>query len=237
MAARGHATQGRDLADRQHDAELVGVADGQLAAIDKRLPGLTIRLAASAPPDSKVSRDSVSLGPASLGVAAALNPGPHRIVVTAAGRADAEFDVTLAEGAAQELEVHPGAPLAQDAGHPRAEKVEDSSAADASPAARTLLTYSAFGVGAVGLTVGIAVGVAATSKHSTLDGECPGNCLQSDIDSFHSLRTWSTVGYAVGIAGLAGGAVLWLTAPKPAPGTSNARLWIGPASAGVAGAF
>ncbi len=132
-------------------------------AIDKRLPRLTIRLASSAPADSKVSRDGVVLGPASLGVAAALNPGPHRIVVTAAGRVDAEFDVTLTEGAAQEIEVHPGAPLAQEAtavaaSPPRTEDAERSSDAEASPSARTLLTYGAFGLGGVGIAVGIGSG-------------------------------------------------------------------------------
>ncbi len=62
LSARGYATQGRDLADQQHDAELTGVADDQLAAIDKRLPRLTIRIASAAPPDSKVSRDGVVSG-------------------------------------------------------------------------------------------------------------------------------------------------------------------------------
>ena len=132
LSARGYATQGRDLADQQHDTELVGVADEQLAAIDKRLPRLTIRIASSAPPDSKVSRDGVVVGAASFGVAAALNPGPHRIVVTASGRVDAEFDVTLAEGAAEEIEVHPGVALARVANAvpsspPRAEDAEGSS--------------------------------------------------------------------------------------------------------------
>ena len=246
VAARGYAQQGRDLAAQQNDAELVGVADQQLAAIDKRLARLTIRLASHAPADSRVSRDSIVLDQRSLGVAVEVNPGAHRIVVAAVGRTDAEFDVTLAEGAVQELEVHPGGPLAQEptaaiAGHPRTEEVEMSSERAPSPSTRTLLTYGAFGVGAVGLAVGLATGIAATSKHSALERECPNasgcpDSAQNDIDSFHSLRTWSTVGYVVGAAGLATGAVLWFTAPKASPELS-ARLWIGPRSAGVAGAF
>ena len=246
LAARGHATEGRELARRQNDAELVGVAEQQLATIDRRLARLTIRLSPGAPVGSVVARNGVNLDTSSLGVAAALNPGTYHIVATAPGHAQHQSDVTLGEGAREDIEVQPGPavvdarPAAIPPTVPATIEPTEGSGTPSSGSTRTALTYGAFGVGAAGIVVGVAVGVAAGSKHSTLEGECTGNncpsSAQSDIDSFRSLRTWSTVGYVVGFVGLAGGAVLLLTAPRAVSDTT-AHVWIGPASAGLAGAF
>jgi hypothetical protein len=239
VVAQNHATQGRQLAQLQGDAELTGVADEQLAAIDKRLPRLAIRLAPGAPADSRVSRDGVLLELTSLGVLFGVNSGAHTIVVTAHGHAERRFDVTVAEGAHEQIGVEPGPTIAIGRATPAAVASEH----DTSQASR-FLVYGAIGVGAVGLTVGIATGLAAGSKHSELEGECQpnGDCpssAQGDLDGFRSLKTWSTVGYVVGAAGLVGGAVLWLWLPKDrsyGPGPS-ARLWIGPESITLRGWF
>jgi hypothetical protein len=102
----------------------------------------------------------------------------------------------------------------------------------------------AFAVGGAGLAFGVVSGLIATSKHSTLSGECDSNSgtcpasAQSDVDSFHSWRVISTVGYVVGAVGVAAGVVLWLTAPKAAPrGTGSVGVMVGPASACLAGTF
>ncbi|MGO9835624.1 MAG: hypothetical protein ACLP1X_15570, partial [Polyangiaceae bacterium] len=104
-----------------------------------------------------------------------------------------------------------------------------------------ILAWAAFGVGGAGLAVGVITGLVAGSKHSTLAGECDnaaGTCAPQyagDLDSFHSWRTVSTIGYVVGALGVAGGAALWFMAPKAT--TTTARMWLGPGSAGIAGAF
>ncbi len=104
------------------------------------------------------------------------------------------------------------------------------------------LAFVAGGVGVVGLGVGIGVGLAATSKHSTLESECPGMSCPStangDLDSFHSLRTVSTVGYTLGALGLVGGGVLFfLSRPGKNSTTASVRPWLGLGSAGVGGLF
>jgi hypothetical protein len=242
LAAREHATQGRDLARRQTDLELVGVAEEQLAALEKELPQLTLRLAGESPRDTLVVRDATVVRPETFGEAVALNPGAHRVMATAPGHVDREFEVMLAEGARQVVDVEPGPALAS--GQPtvaaHATPIVADSPSNRSESPRQVLTFGAFGVGGVGIGLGVLAGIAAGSKHTTLEGECPGNgcppSSQSELDSFHSLKTWSTVGYVVGIAGLAGAGVLLLTAPRAASG-ATARVWIGPASAGLAGAF
>ena len=81
-------------------------------------------------------------------------------------------------------------------------------------------TYAlvAFGVGGAGLIVGAITGFIAMGKHSDLEGKCPdGKCpadTQSDVDSYKSMGTISTIGFIVGGIGAAAGAVLWFTAPK-----------------------
>ena len=104
------------------------------------------------------------------------------------------------------------------------------------------LAWVAFGVGGAGLAAGVIAGLVADGKHSTLQGECnntTNTCASQyagDLGGFHAARTWSTVGYVVGALGVAGGAALWLTAPRARRATT-ASVWVGPASAGIAGSF
>ena len=241
VSARGHAAEGRDLARQENDAELAGVASEQLAAVDKRMPRLNVRLAPGAPTGSVAVRDGAVLSGAQLGAPVPLNPGLHHVVVTAPGRAQREFNVTLAEGAGAEVEVQPGPLLAVNASSGEREQGHGPNE-NAGPSTREILTYGAFGLGAAAVVVGVATGIAAGSKHGALEKECTGNncpaSAQSDLDAFHSLRTWSTIGYVIGVAALAGGAALWFTAPTTASEKSPAAgLWVGPTSAGVAGRF
>jgi hypothetical protein len=240
LAAREHATHGRDLAREQSDTELVGVAEEQLAALDKQLPRLTIRLAGGSPGGTRVVLDATVVSPQALGEAVALNPGAHRVIASAPGHVDREFEVTLGEGARQVVEVQPGAVLASSLVAPRAPRIVGDTSSHQDDSKRPILTYGAFSIGGVGIGLGVIAGIAASAKHTTLEHECPGNgcppSSQSELDSFHSLKTWSTVGYVVGIAGLATGGVLLLTAPRAVSG-GIAHVWIGPASAGIGGAF
>jgi hypothetical protein len=177
-----------------------------------------------------------------LGEAVALNPGAHRVMATASGHVDREFDITLQEGAREFVDVRPGPALA--AGRPmvatRATPIVNDAPTRQSESTRQVLTYSAFGIGGIGIGLGVIAGIAAGSKYSTLENECPGSgcppSAQGELDTFRSLRTWSTVGYVVGIAGIAGGVVLLLTAPRAAS-DATAHVWVGPSSAGIAGGF
>ncbi|MGH7285170.1 MAG: hypothetical protein ACRELY_26915, partial [Polyangiaceae bacterium] len=89
---------------------------------------------------------------------------------------------------------------------------------------------------------------------SDLLGKCPGGTCppsqQSSVDGYNTLGLVSTIGFIVGGVGLAGGAVLILTAPKS---HASARVgqgagqgagqgtfispYVGPGSAGITGKF
>jgi hypothetical protein len=106
-------------------------------------------------------------------------------------------------------------------------------------------------VGGVGLAVGTVFGIMALASKSSLNGECPTKttcpkAAQSDIDALGSRATISTVGFGVGIAGVALGAVLLATssgAEPPSTGISRPTPrrpwspWIALGAAGVEGRF
>ena len=76
------------------------------------------------------------------------------------------------------------------------------------------------GVGVVGLAVGTVFGLKATSNWSDVKNHCtsyPNGCSDEGVslhDSAESAATISNIAFGIGLAGLAGGAILWFTAPS-----------------------
>jgi hypothetical protein len=97
----------------------------------------------------------------------------------------------------------------------------------------------------VGVAVGTVFGVLALGAKNHLDGACTNKlCLpssQSDIDTMHSDALVSTVGFGVGIVGVAVGGYMLLqgsSSPRPAKtGQVTVAPWVGPASLGLTGRF
>jgi len=174
------------------------------------------------------------------GTAIAIDPGLHRFLFEADDMARTERTLVVREGdkgRRERVVLNRVLSLPAQESVPRGSG-EPSSTRRGIPT----LAYVAAGAGALGLAVGIGTGVAAADKHAVLKDECTPypNCpstAQSDLSSFHSLRDWSTVGYVVGAVGLLGGVALWLWLPQTRSDSPTAHLWIGPASAGIAGTF
>jgi hypothetical protein len=234
VGARTHAAGGRALAQSQNDTDLATVAARQLGVVDGRLPWLTVRLGPFAPEGTMVLRDHEALPHAALDVPVPINPGAHRLFVWAPGRSPRELALTIGEGERADVVVEPGpAPIVATA----------APAADTPPRKKwgpSPPFYAALGVSVAGLAVGIGTGVAGQSKHAALERECgPGGACppaaRSDLDDFHTLRTWSTVSYGLGAAGLAGAFVLWFVAPQG--GGAAPRVSLGLSSASLTWAF
>ena len=70
------------------------------------------------------------------------------------------------------------------------------------------------------------------------DGICPRDRQigQSDIDSYNTWRTLSTVGFIVGGVGMAAAATFWLTEPKSAK-TPQIGFFAMPGAVGTRGSF
>ncbi|MBV9945787.1 MAG: hypothetical protein JOZ69_02960, partial [Myxococcales bacterium] len=207
-SAREHAASGLRLAIDGGDAELAAVARDQLAAIEPRVAWLVVRLGAGAPADASVREDDQLLAGPSLGDARPVNAGVHTVTVTAAHRVPRVYSVALGEGQRVELDVEPGVEMS------------------ASPAF-TAGWIAGFGLGAAGLALGVGAGVAAGAKHEALLRQCAGDACPppagGDLDAFRTLRTWSTVGYVVGAAGLVGAGLVWFIVPRSPARHPSAR--------------
>ena len=217
----------------------------RLDEVDKATPSVVFDVKDSAGGDvasATVTMDGQPLA-VSVGTAIQVDPGAHTFVFEAQG-SRVEKKLVIVEGVKERREAirlvaAAPAPVTTPASAPPPSKVEEAPKRPGH--GPPTLAWAAFGVGAAGLALGIMAGLEATSANSTLQGECNEKTrmcdpqYSGDIDSFHTWRTASTIGYVVGALGIAGGAVLWMTAPKAQ--TTAARVWFGPASAGVGGTF
>jgi len=206
----------------------------QIAAVEKRVPTLSVRLAPGAPEGARVKRDALELGEGSLGVALPVNPGPHWIVVVAPGRADRRQKVMVAEGEHRELEVRVAprsaeGPTEEPAreGTAVAEPARNPSAGDADGggSSRTTWAYVAVGVGVAGIGAGLLFHQLANDEDRKageigdgLSGDAcskppvPAKCndIQTALDKRDTNRTIRNASFVVGGLGLAASAVLFL---------------------------
>jgi serine/threonine-protein kinase len=195
-------------------------------APDAELPGLVVR------------RDGNDIGLAALGAEVPVDPGVHAIAASAPGYK--EWQITLevvAKPGTQtvtipKLEPAPPAPEAS------APATAPSSAPAGAPASgddghtQRIVAIAVGGAGVVGVVLGSIFGLEAKSKldDSNANGLCQGNaCLQQGLNlrqDAKSASTVSTVAFVLGGAAIAGGAVLWFTAP-----TAGSRASVGLAPA------
>jgi hypothetical protein len=177
------------------------------------------------------------------------DPGEHKFVFEAPGQPPVEKTFILREGEKDRHEpivigstsaptpgtVGPGStPPAPPPVSP------DSGSATTGWSTQKTLALVAGGVGVAGVAVGAVFGLMAHSSWSNSQNECPSssNCPQhaqavSDHNSATTFATVSTIGFAAGAAVLAGGALLWFTAPhtEPAKGATTGRLRVVPGAA------
>ncbi len=253
VSARAHWQEAVDMARSVGDAR-EAFAQKRLVALDPRVAKLTVRLAPSAPSSTVVRRDDVALGPASLGVELPVDPGDHLVVASAPGCQDATSTTRLSEGQVAQIVVTldcatQAAPVTSPASKTSpAPKEEAPPPPPSTWSTQKTLAVAALGVGVAGVAVGSVFGLMAkTALHdsnlsSTTTGcdatnACGAQGLGSRDDAKRD-ATISTIAFAVGAAGLVGGAVLWLTAPKRSSlATAGVHLWASPQAAGVAGTF
>ena len=226
-------------------------ATAEVGAVNARVAYATITV--SGPETTKVTLDGVVIPSAALGGKRPVDPGEHVVKATADGYKNAEAKFTVADAGSVESKLT----MEKDgAGAVAAVPATASSATPENPQNPTAtpaqadtgkakggsntLAFVAFGVGGAGLVVGAITGLLAMGKHSTLATSCPtGTCgpaQQSDLNSFHTMGTLSTVGFIVAGVGAAAGTVLLLTAPKK-EATASVTPYIGVGSIGAVGRF
>jgi hypothetical protein len=236
--AWGHFLQAKDQLSPGDDR--IAYATQRIAALDKRLPHLSIHLPPNAPPGTVVMRGQVEVHTAALGVPVAVDPGPLALTATVPGHAPVATSVTLAEGEMKDVTLKLDAPTAT---LPGAEGPSTSPTGDGAGTRRTL-AWVAGGVGVAGLGVGVVTGILALGDASTFKNNCSqttGACQnQTGVDAASSGKTASAVSTAGFIGGgvlVAAGVVLYLTTRSPTSPTVGAMLLPGGCAASVAGRF
>jgi hypothetical protein len=183
------------------------------------------------------------------------DPGPHEVKATAPGFKTATASVEVAAGSEGKVslllepELNASASPESAAGAPSAGPVAGAVGATSSSGSTSpnrLPAFIAFGVGGAGIIVGSVAGIMALGTKSTLDNACVNKTCpatsRSDIDALSTRATVSTVGFVVGAAGVAVGAVLFATARGGETRTAashrvRVQPWLGAGSAGVGGTF
>lgn len=201
-------------------------AKRRMAALEPRVPMLRIELAAGAPAGTIVKRDAIAVAGKNLGADLPVDPGKHVVIVTAPGREERRYEVTLAEGQKEALKVEPGAeapsqdtPPAATVTTPTPTLTATTSAPPPPSSGKRTAGFIVGGLGVAGLAVGGVTGALTFSKTSDVEAMCPNpdRCTNEGVaiaDSARTLGLVSTVSFIAGAA-LVGAGVFLVVTGKP----------------------
>lgn len=222
------------LARRDGRTDRVELATRRLADLKPRLSRLTIDVPKSARvAELDVKLDGASVGRAVWGSPVPIDPGQHVVEASAPGRKSWRAEISLSDQADRKQVKVPAL-------EPSAERTESGSGAnptppsvgDAAPPAsgsgQRTAGYVIGGIGIAALGVGSYFGVRAFSLWDERDAHCTdAGCDPTGVeagDDAKQAATIANVGIGVGLAGLAAGAYLVLSAgSSESPSTAAAQ--------------
>ncbi|MCA9633375.1 MAG: hypothetical protein KC766_37255 [Myxococcales bacterium] len=233
------------FATRSSDAKREKIARGRA----ERLEGVLAKLVIEVPPSVRVegmvvTRDGDEVGSALWGTAVPVDPGTHTIRITAPSKVEYQAEVVVpksgdvtfavpplerkppeAEPEAQALAPATSAP----APAPTPLVADEGTLAEDGSGQRTLGIVVGV-VGLLGVGAGTFFGLQASSKNSEADDNCRSSdssqCNQKGVDlgqEAEDAATLSTIAFGVGALALAGGIVLYATAPSNDAAAGSAR--------------
>ena len=207
-----------DAAKRANDAEREKVARGRAQKLEGKLARLAFVRAASGQVEIKL--DDRILGEGALGAGLPVDKGPHAVQVSAPGKKAWSTSIEATDGAtttvtipelADEVVAPPPPPPPPALPPPAPAPPEERSW-------QRPLGLIVGSVGVVGIGVGAFFGLRAKSQWSDAQPHCPSaGCDPQGYSSWsdaHGSATASTIAFAAGGALVAGGVVLFLTAPS-----------------------
>jgi tetratricopeptide (TPR) repeat protein len=243
--------------------DAVEQAARQVTALEPRIPKLVIALGGDDLDGAKVQVDGREVPAAAFGSGWPVDPGRHEVTASKGARRVA-VQVEAKEGTAQTVRLDlptppppqppqpppppPPAPApaaSTTSSTPALASTPPPSRAQGAGSAQRAAGWIGIGVGGAALAIGAITGAVAMSKKSSLesDGSCSDNLCSpeasGEVDAYRSMRTISTVGFAVGAVGVGAGIVLLLVAPSQGGEAARAgvRPWVGLGGAGVSGRF
>jgi hypothetical protein len=226
--------------------QAVADAEREIEPLKPRMAWLTINI--QGPTEPHVTVDGREVPLASLGARRATDPGKRKVRVTAEGFVSGGRIVVLKEGEQQSITIALERAEAVDLPETAAPAQDTGAAPGEASSSSSPLPWIAFGIGGAGLAVGGVTGVMALGVRSDLSSSCPtSTCkpkdesdekrMQDDLSQYHTLGTVSGIGFGVGLAGVATGVVLLLTAPnaEAAPTAASLTPVVGPGYLGIRG--
>lgn len=228
------------LAAKAEDSKREKLARARIAKLEKSLPKLIIQVSEGVP-GLKVSLDGHPLGAAGLGTPLPIDPGSHEVQVDAPGYEPWKTTLTVAEGPGTDtLSVPELIKAEQKSGEAHGaeppDEVKKSIVADEGAGQRTL-GYVVGGAGVLALAAGGYFGLRAKSQADDADAHCSGKfCSPAGLaghDDAEQSALISTIGFGVGLAAVATGAILILTATPSKEQTAWVHPYAGPRGAGL----
>lgn len=247
------------LARTQGNADRVAEAKARASDLEPRLSTLTIH-AAEVLPGLEIRRDDAVLEASSVGSKIPVDPGLHRVVVSAPGHESVTLEVTVGEKAdarvvtlpklkAVAAEPAPGVSKAERAESPAMQKPVPT-AAQAVPHRQNQTPFIVGRIGAALAVTGGVFGVVALTTYHSANQQCPSHvgCTADAVatrDRAGVFATVANVGVGLGLVGIGTAVAMWLTGgDSPRPSThGTARPTVSPefgpgiAAVTVAGAF
>jgi hypothetical protein len=214
----------KDKADhREH------VAVEHARALEAKLSYLAVDVAPQPGVSLELKHDGKPIGEALWGTAFPVDPGPHALEAAAPGKRQWSQTVNVPEGPHEE---RVSVPRLLDAEPVLASTVKAAAPAAPKPSPsqnqHTPIGWTLVGVGGAALATGAVLSVLARADDSEAEALCRPDrtslCDPGGVelgDSAHAKATWAGVSAGVGLAAMAAGVTLLLTAPasaNPSPG-------------------
>ncbi len=246
-AARCYADWGK-LARAHHwysAAEKMAMAAGDerlpqirelLAAIDSDVPRLTIKVPAGADLETAaIQLDGQAIEAGVLGTEMRIDPGPHEITYVVDGAKKSKM-LAMERGGEREVTLVVPASSGRPGG------------GDDAPArpgrTRRVIALSVGVAGVVGVGVASYMTLDARGKYNdALDAHCMGVANACDAEGLsitadaRSTANTATVITLISVAAIAGGVVLYLTAPSGEPARETSALYLAPIVSDLSGGF
>ena len=204
--------------------------------VKKRIPTVTVKLTGVASDSAAVLLvDGFAVPIVGLTGIRKVNPGKH-VVVAKAGTHEETRNIDLEESKTHDLTID-----LTSTGTGAAAPVGPVVPVQSDPKQINPVTWIGLGVGALGVGVGAVTGIIALGKASKVDKACMStHCppsAKNEVDSGRTVATISTIGFAVGGAGLITAAVGYFLMSKPKASATGVMPFVTASSIGLDGSF